>query len=209
MLKIDLQLFGGRGAASGSSGGKGARRRQTEHPDPWNPPPSLEKQLSKENGVDEMTAYRQVHAVADYSMTDYSDIRRAQYENDVDSDAYKKAEAIERFIEQSPVWDGGELYRGVALPQSSIAHLKVGGRIDMKGMSSWSSDEKIAKSFADKSYDSPVVFRSKGTKKGTSITHLSEFGKTESEVLVSGKATWTIKKISKVGKITYVDVDED
>ena len=211
MIKIYLQFFGGRGASSAGGGGAGgkARRRQTEHPE-WSQPPSFQEQLASQNGVSLDTAYAQVLAVEDFSGSDYSDIRHAQYTGITDSDAYKKAQTIEAFIAQSPVWAGGDLYRGIRMKESDLAQLQVGGTIDMRGMSSWSSKESIATSFAH-TYGGgsrkSVVFRSKGTKMGTSIKHLSNFSH-EDEVLVSGKAKWSIKKISTVGGVTYVDVAE-
>jgi hypothetical protein len=213
MLKIDLQLFGGRGASSGSAGGgKGAARRtQKEHPDPWHEPPSLGEQLANQNGVDIAEAQAQVYAVEDFSGSDYRDIRYAQYIGITTSDAYKKAQTIETFIEQSPTWDGGDLYRGIRMKADDVAQLQVGGTIDMRGMSSWSSKESVATSFAH-TYGGgsrkSVIFRTSGTKKGTSIRHLSQYSH-EDEVLVSGKATWTIKNIRTSFGVTYVDVIEN
>ena len=209
MPRIDLQYFGGRGASSASGKSGMPRRTQTDHMDEWNPPPDIAEQLAKANGISIDEAREQAIALADYSGSDYRAIRKAQYEGLTDWDEYAKAQAIENFIAQSPVWAGGELYRGVKLDAASVNHLKVGGRIDMKGMSSWSSDEITANSFSNSSTKERVIFRTKGTKQGTSITHLSSFGKGESEVLISGKATWTIKKITKSGGRTYIDVEED
>ena len=211
MLKIDLQLFGGRGASSGGKGGSGAKgRTQREHEEKWGEPPSKAKQLADRNGISLSDADDQVTAIKDYSGTDYSEIRAAQYNGNTNSMYYDQAQAIEAYIAQSPTWDGGNIYRGIKMDADSFSQMQVGGRIDMRGLSSWSSDEQIAHNFAQ-SYGTKksVVFRSKGTKQGASITHLSKFGTSESEVLVSGKATWTIKKITKVGNITYVDVKED
>ena len=178
--------------------------------DEWSPPPPTNYQLAIANGVSADEAREQVDAIEAYSGSDYRAIRKAQYEGLTDWDEYKKAQAIENFIAQSPVWAGGELYRGVKLDPAAVSQLKVGGRIDMKGMSSWSSDETTARSFSNASGNKQsVIFRTKGTKQGASITHLSNYGKDESEVLISGKATWTIKKITVSGSRTYIDVEED
>lgn len=212
MLKLDLQLFGGRGASSVSGGGSGGKT-QTEHMNKWSEPPSLASQLANSLGISENKAQSEVKSVQNYSGSDYGGIRDAQYNGYTTSPFYKQAMEIEDFIKQSPKWAGGELYRGLVLPTASVSHLKVGAKIDMKGMSSWSSAKSVADDFADHGASakgkSSVIFRTAGTKQGTSITHLSILGKGESEVLISGKATWTITGVSKVGKVTIVDVKEN
>ena len=202
--------MGGRGASSGASYSP-IRRTQTEHEGKWKKPPSLGEQLASANGISVSEGEAQAQALYKYSGQEYRDIRDAYYNGLTDSPAYQKAVAIENFIKQSPNWNGGELYRGVHLPSASLKHLKEGGRIDMKGMSSWTSDPKIAQNFAKANMkgESSVLFKVSGTKQGASVTHLSRFGKKEGEVLISGKATWTIKSITKKGGTTIVEVEED
>lgn len=202
--------MGGRGASSGVTK-KTTRRAQTEHNGRWKAPPSLGEQLASANGVSVSVAEAQAQALYKYSGAEYRDIRNAYYNGITDSPAYQKAMAIESFIAQSPNWEGGELYRGVHLPSASVRHLKEGSRIDMKGMSSWTSDPKIGEKFskANMKGESSVLFKVSGTKQGASVTHLSRFGKKESEVIISGKATWTIKSITKKGGTTIVEVEED
>lgn len=212
MVKLDLQFFGGRGSTSSSGGGAGSgnRKTQKEHMT-WSEPPSKAQQLAQQNGIDLYDAGKQVSSVEAYCGISYDSIRDAQYNGRTGTSDYNKAQQIEQFIAQSPVWAGGDLYRGIKLPKESVSQLMVGAKIDMRGMSSWSSKESVAESFAETYGGSKksVIFRTKGTKKGTSVTHLSGYGKSESEVLISGKATWTIKKISQSNGIIYVDVKEN
>ena len=197
---------GGKRVAGGSS----SRRLQADHYDAWNPPPSVQQQLADANNIPIDDAYKQVSALEHYSGIDYGDIRDAFYENKTDSPYYKDALELEKFIEQSPKWKGGELYRGVRLSQHEVDSLQVGGRIDMKGMSSWSSQKSVADNFAyPTSTRQAVIFKTARTKKGASITHLSTFGKAEYEVLVSGKATWTVKKMYKEYDKLIVEVKEN
>lgn len=202
MLKLDLQFFGGRGASSASSGGSG--KTQKEHMDKWHEPPSKAVQLMNYLGITPEEAIAEANAVDAWSGIEYGDIRKAQYTGETGTWAAKQAEAIEKFIQQSPKWAGGELYRGINLWQKdALAQLKPGAVIDMRGMSSWSTSETVAKNFAGN-----VIFKTSGTKKGTSITHLSKFGLSEKEVLISGKATWKIQKVEQSGNYTVVTVKE-
>lgn len=208
-MKLYLQFFGGRGASSASSSNT-PRRTQTEHMEQWHEPPPRGVQLANANGISIEDGYNQADAVRSYTGAGYRNIREAQYNNNTSSPYYQEAQFIEDFIAQSPVWAGGELYRGMSLPNEALANIVVGGRIDMRGMSSWTSDTTTAEAFSTHGLgNNKVIFRTKGTKKGASITHLSHFGKGESEVLVSGKATWTVKAISHSRGKTYIDVEED
>lgn len=205
--------MGGRGSGSASSKAGAGGRVQTEHMERWNPPPSLAQQLGDYTGQTGTTELsRQVSALKEYSGSYYHEIREAQYRGEKGTAYAKDAEAIETMIEKSPKWKGGELYRGIKVNNEDLAQFQKGAVIDMRGMSSWSSDTKIANSFSN-TYSSGtrtgVIFRTKGTNKGTSITHLSTYGKMEKEILVSGKATWTITKVTKSGGKIYVDVVEN
>lgn len=210
-FKFNMQLFGGRGASSSSSGGGAALDFQKSHLDKLKEPPSVASQLSQTIGVSEAEAEQMAKAVHYYSGAGYTNIRQAQYSKDASNPYYEEVMAIENLIDKSPKWGGGEIYRGMHLSSSTISQLEKGAKIDMKGMSSWTTKESLAKSFSKTKVpnESPVIFKTTGTKKGTSITHLSRFGKKEEEVLVSGSATWTIKSIKKSGKTTIVELAED
>ena len=169
----------------------------------WYEPPSKADQLRDYLGITPGEADAEAYAVDAWSGSSYGDIRKAAYEGETGTWAAKQAEAIENFIQQSPKWAGGELYRGISLAPEAVAQLKQGAVIDMRGMSSWSTSKTVAENFAGN-----VIFKTPGTKKGTSITHLSQFGLGEKEVLISGKATWKIQKVEQSGNYTVVTVKE-
>lgn len=153
-----------------------------------------------------------VTSVRDYSLTDYYDIRKDFVEGKTKTAAYKKAVEMEKFIEASPKWEGGELYRGMKMDndkaQAFSANLKKGQVMDMKGISSWSSDKKIASSMASPSASTQsFIFILPKTSKGTSIAHLSSFP-IEQEVSISALAQFKIKGVKKDKYTTTVTLEE-
>lgn len=184
--------MGGRGGASRSRNNGGLQRTHMKR---LGTPPPREQQVAAQLNVSESEARSMIQAVESYSGSGYGSIRRAQYNNEVGTTAYEKAEQIESYIEKSPKWGGGELYRGINVSSSVADQLEAGAVIDMRGMSSWSTSRSVADDFASGGQQC-VIFKSAKTNKGASITHLSHFGTSEQEVLVSGKATWTIQSVS-------------
>ena len=134
-------------------------------------------------------------AVRDFSVADYSDIRRYAHDGPPPSDYKTDAENLEKFIAASPKWDDGPLYRGMnvkpEVANSILAEAKKGLLIDQRGPASWSSKRSVADNFADKDHhdDVSIVFITSGKQNGTSIQHLSRFPN-EAEVLMSNDARW-------------------
>ena len=120
------------------------------------------------------------------------------------------ADYIEDFIDNSPKWEG-EIYRGINLPKHELEKLKVGGVIDMQGVSSWTSNFEIAESYSFKNIkktgNQKIILHSSGTKQGTSIKHLAHYD-FEDEVLVSRKAKWSISNIEKIEDTTHIYLAE-
>lgn len=91
-----------------------------------------------------------------------------------------------------------------------IKKVENGIPFDQKGVSSWSSDARTAKSFVD---DYPgfcnVVFVSRnGFKRSTSIRHLS-YNQREDEVLVSRKTNMKAKRIIRASdNFLEIEVEE-
>ena len=83
-----------------------------------------------------------------------------------------------------------------------------GDPVDMKGTSSWSSDRETADDFGQMTAmddDVTIIFKAPGTKKGTSIDHISEFS--QSEVLVSKDARWDVKTINGSVEDGYLEIE--
>lgn len=146
-----------------------------------------------------------VDNIRSWSGSGYGFIREAQA-NAIDGKTYDeyqfaKGETLENYIKAAPKFKG-QIYRGITVDDDTYTDmmnkLSNGGTIDMRGAASWSTSLSIARSFS--SYggyeDHAVVFVLNGnTKAGTTIQHLSNYGKTEEEVLVSSKTRYSATKI--------------
>jgi len=142
--------------------------------------------VAKELGVSKAQARKYVSATITYSGPSYSEVRSGEDK--------VTADALEAYIAVAPKWDGnGPLYRGVRLRDADLAALTPGASIDMRGMSSWSSDNGVALSFAKRTSGSErrVMFEVDKGDTATSIKHLSE-SPTEDEVLFSGKTRFEV-----------------
>ena len=179
------------------------------------------KFVQESTGVSYEEAELQYGSVARYGGMDYTQIRRAGYQGGSfaeektfigtkDVTFGQMADYIEDFIDNSPKWEG-EIYRGINLPKHELEQLKVGGVIDMQGVSSWTSNFEIAETYSFKNVkrtgNQKIIFHSDGTKQGTSIKHLAHYD-FEDEILVSRKARWSISKIEKTDDITHIFVSE-
>ena len=116
----------------------------------------------------------------------------------------RAADGVELYIEKAPKWDGGELYRGISVDnakaKSIIESGKAGKLIDMMGTSSWTSDKEVADGFSNtvgNSKMSSIVFKTAGTKQGTSATKLSFYGDWQQEVIISKNAKWKFGEVTK------------
>ena len=164
-----------------------------------------------------------ISALTDWTATGYEGIRAAQsgrkrsYDgiefSETELKAYaKQSEILEDFIQRAPKYTGAA-YRGINL---DVQPFKKGQTIDMAGTSSWSTDEKVAKTFANARLDREhcVIFRTKELKKGVEIDHLVDYG--EKEVLVSQTSKFKVVDVksekTSVGVVsrvmTFVDLEE-
>ena len=183
---LDLQLFGGSGASSGLSKGR-ASRGQLDKIQNYD---DKVVQISKDTNVDETDAKIMLDNIEYFTHYGYQYVRKG--ENPF------AEKVIETFIERSPTYNG-EIYRGMVLRGENgnafISQLKDGAEIDMKGISSWSSDVKVAKKFASLSgFESRVILKSKN-KSGVGIKHISKYA-SENEVIHSGKTKWKVKNVN-------------
>ena len=179
------------------------------------------KFVQESTGVSYEEAELQYGSVARYGGMDYTNIRRAGYKGGSfaeektfigtkDVTFGQMADYIEDFIDNSPKWEG-EIYRGINLPKHELEQLKVGGVIDMQGVSSWTSNFDIAESYSFKNIkktgNQKIILHSSGTKQGTSIKHLAHYD-FEDEILGSRKAKWSISNIEKIEDTTHIYVTE-
>lgn len=165
------------------------------------------KQIQQDIGVDMKTAQQTYEAFDDYTTNMYKEIRDI---NNTKEWAVRDRELIENYIAKAPPFDG-EIYRGIRFKAAEgynyIQSLKKDAIIDMKGISSWSSDEKRAKSFAGKgAYSYQIVFKTKN-ENGVGIKHLSTHDQ-EDEVITSSKQLYKVNNVKKSGKYYIVDLEE-
>lgn len=124
----------------------------------------------------------------------------------------KQYSLLEEYVNNAPTWDSkGTVYRGMKLPASTVDKLSVGASFDMKGMSSWSSEQSISFAFSgwhSKGKTRGVVFSCDKVDKGASIAHLSYFN--EREVLLSKSCNFKVKsiKVDEKSGLTFVNVVE-
>lgn len=206
-----------------AAGGGGSSASESKAPEtrghlPYMSGKKLTEHTMKELGVSEQEAKDMIKEVSGYTEGYATDMRNWQQYGDgyvLDGMSSKEArtmsEQCEKFIDKSPKWDGGEIYRGIGVDEDT-AHRMLddisfsGKPFDMKGTSSWSSDPAIADEFANwNGADVTIVFKAPGTKKGTSIDHISEFS--QSEVLVSKDARWDVKRINGSIDDGYLEIE--
>ncbi len=170
-----------------------------------------ERYLVENLGVSQSQAEQLVTSVENYTGVYYRDIREYQQSGEP-KEAAEYAQGIENYIKVAPKWDGGVTYRGISdIPNDVYEQLTTKGNvIDMKGTSSWSSRESVARNFAGMStFGNNIVFVSETQSRGTSIRHLSTIPH-EDEVVASKDASYVVKRTKKDKKsgIMYVYLKE-
>lgn len=180
---------------------KPPKRKQYEPYDSLNKKKSNQRALEliqKETGYDEKTAKTVKKYLDEYFGDDYSEF--------VDGNRQKEVKIIDEALSRMGAYDG-EIFRGLEFGsgkrgQEFADRLKVGGEIEMKSISSWSSERWVADKFAGVGNDSyySVVFVCKDNKTGVGVQHISEFGKDEAEVLSPSGTKWKITNISQADK---------
>lgn len=228
MIHLLLQYFGGRGSSGKSSGGAFGNSARSGH--------MFEDKYEESYEDGNITRYEEradmiKQTVPQYSTEQaeelvehmdlwsgggYEYVREAQQRvsegKSYDDGWMSSGELLEDYISRAPKYSG-EIYRGINVSEdradSIINTLASGGSIDMLGTSSWSSKVKVANNFASPIWgNKAIVFRCSKTNKGTSIQHLSGYGKYEAEILVSKTARYRAKSIVDQGSRWYVELEE-
>jgi hypothetical protein len=154
----------------------------------------------KQTGTNYETAKRITNAVYDFSGSQYGAMRSAYAKGDTTSEAGKKAQALDEFVDKSPKWGGGTLYRGIGVTKEVaddiIKQAEAGKTLNQKGPSSWTTNESTGKAFGGGPVHITFITNGTTAKHGTSIKHLSQFPG-EKEVLMSGKAKQKPTKVVK------------
>lgn len=160
-------------------------------------------------GLEEATELRMY--VNGFSRSDFENVRAIQQQGRTSP----QAEAVERYINLAPTWNGGKLYRGISVSSSEASRLiddaKAGKPFDQKGTSSWSSTSSVAKDYANSATGGRgnvrILYRTPGTRQGTSIRHMSKY-QLEDEVIISQNARWKATSVKKQGGTYVIDCEE-
>ena len=182
---------------------------QREHVKPIRKAEDQAAFIAKESNIPHKEALVRLQALRYFTDGGFTEIRNGKNK--------ESAEAIESFIKGSPKWpEEKSLFRGVNTSEDFISSLSVGGGIDMKGISSWSSEEGVAKKFTKAGYatgigsakeqGSGAIFILKKSKNSTAVSHLSEVPH-ESEVVLSGKVKLKVTSIKK-GVPNIIEIEE-
>jgi len=155
------------------------------------------------SGISDDEAGETVDAFSDFTTQYYSDIRKASIGSSEDQYFIDEANRIEKYIDKAPKYDG-DVYRSIGL--SNANKLSQGDEIDMRGISSWTSDVGTSELFAANARlrgDLAVTFKIKNSKNGVSIKHFSK-RKQENEVLFSKKQAFKIKNINNINEMHLI-----
>ena len=150
-----------------------------------------------------------IRSIDEFSRKRYDEIRKDESEY-----AKEANRSIDVLLENSPSYNGS-IYRGISVTKKElnqyIRYSKKGIPFDQKGLSSWSSEKKIADSFIrlDEDRNCGIMFIKEGVgfTNSTSIKHMSAFTE-ENEVLVHRKTKMKITKYYKQGKTHFFTVEE-
>lgn len=167
-----------------------------------------EKEQPKEQTAGKFTTEEKHKAISHWSDGGYNNLRSVSTGKYDDPKLKREADAIEEFIKESPGYEGA-LYRGIKVKEP--IKFKKNSTTDMQGLSSWSSEEKVAKKFANSmgnQYEY-IFIAPKGIKQSAGIEHLSQYP-SEKEHIASTNAKFKVTKTQKVKgtKQTLVYVEE-
>ena len=115
---------------------------------------------------------------------------------------------VEQAIAGMPKYDG-KIWRGLELPKGQDPRKlwPLGEKMDMKGISSWSSAEDVAREFAVKTDEGVhVVFECAENKTGAAVAELSRM--LEYEVLHGERSGFLVKSVKQDGEIWRIEVEE-
>jgi hypothetical protein len=164
--------------------------------------------ISKDINVSTAKAHEYVDAIRGFIGSDYMEMRRAS-QGEGKGTHNKLAKDFDEFLNKSPKYKG-EVHRGVRVPKEMADGFTSGAEITMKGMSSWSSDKKIADKFAASGGEGDtghaVIFHVTN-KSGASVTHLAAMPY-QKEIVAPSSAKYKVLRREEKGKNTHVYLEE-
>ena len=165
-----------------------------ENTDDWHKTEILQH-LTASTGITGEDAEETYDAVKSYLTTDYGFLLSPY-----------NVKLIDNFIDKSPKWNAGKIYRGVTMEQYELDKLVSSGEYNSKSVTSWSSDKTIAKDYATKIHGSKpvkVVFILDKPKNATSVKYISLY-KSENEILQKSNQSFKVVNVKDVKGIKYI-----
>lgn len=145
-------------------------------------------------------------SVLDYAKEGFTKIRSDQLNGIYN----REAEILEDYISKQS--DERTLYRGIKMSYEDLIDIKIGDTIDQKGISSWTTSNFIADSFATsmaRDGASVKFVLEGGTKKGADISAIKGTGRRrETETLISRKSKQVITGIEWENDVCYIKLKE-
>ena len=141
-------------------------------------------------------AQKILDSIRSYSGEDYTVIRWAYQNSNAPTNLVEKLNALDFYLKHAPQWDG-KVYRGIHVTKETAEKILRDPAISMLGPSSWSSNELVARKFAQGIEEVWLVFVLPENKSGVSITHLARYDGTEAEVLAPADVMYTKEKVEK------------
>lgn len=158
------------------------------------------------------TAEEMLDSVHNYSGDGYSEIRYAYNNPAAPPELRAQLQILDEYINNVPKWEG-TVYRGINVSESTAQSILASGDVDMLGPSSWSSEENVAQRFSIGGEQVNMIFVLNNNLSGASITHLSTYNGSESEVLAPSGVRYRIDNTREVyqsgQRYIYVDVHEN
>lgn len=150
------------------------------------------KSIVEETGYSEQDAKKFHENLLDFFGGDYKAFADGSHKDE--------EENINAGLERMKAYDG-EIYRGMVFEDwqedlfSKFMDCNVGDEIEMRTISSWSSNKSVADEFAKMTsvlQKNSVVLVCKNNKSGVGVQHISKFAKKEAEVLAPSTAKWRL-----------------
>lgn len=149
-------------------------------------------QIMKDAGVSRKTAEQFEKDVQDYFGEWYMEVRAKETEHFA-----KVSDELDELIRLSPKYDG-PISRGIGILETDADAYTIGAEIDMRGISSWTSDPVVSQSFSSQGSDKcKVIFQLDNPHTGSAMSHLSPYGLEESEVTLPSFARFEIVEVEK------------
>ena len=147
----------------------------------------------------------------------YGPVRDAYNNPNAPAEDIAAMHAVDDYIKGAPKWKGC-VFRGIGVSREVAARILSNPTCDMLGPSSWSSEQLVAKAFADRGIarnedaEIRIIFVLDDNKSGASVCHIGTFDGNEAEVSAPSGVIYSIDRVRKVflndEEYIFIDVHE-